>query len=89
MSDDMIVPDFAALNRELKRQKHSERANKGWETKKAKRKPRGRPKLYEKILPVRIVKGVQPRIARALRPGESQSDFQRAAIERELQARGV
>lgn len=87
MSDDMIIPDFAALNREAARRKHSARARKAWVTR---RKPHiGRPKLYGKAVLVRLPGGAKSRIDRALRPDENQSDFLRAAVERELQARGI
>lgn len=85
MSDDMVIPDFALLNREMERRKKSERAKKAWITR---RKPRlGRPMMYPNKTIARLPKGSLRRIDRVLKPGESQSEFVREAIEKELQAR--
>ena len=78
----------AAAERQRQREQRSARAKKAWITRRAPKRPRGRPRLYPDIAIVRLPKGSLQRLDVALKPEETQADFIRGAIEKELQARG-
>jgi hypothetical protein len=55
--------------------------------KKVAKRPNGRPLMYPDKTIVRMPKGSLARVNKALRSGEYQGDFMRAAVEKELRER--